>query len=470
MIGPESKTKSFWLHEALSAEDADVHPLDSDLRTDVCVVGGGYTGLWTALRLKELEPGLDVTVIEADLCGSGASGRNGGFVMTWMSKALTLLAVCGGQEGGRLLRESEHAVLAIARFCAEHGIDAQLRHDGWLWTASNRAQMHAWAATVEALARLGLEPFEILEPAEVVRRTGSDHHVGGVYERGVATVQPALLARGLRRVAIARGVRVHERTPMTGLVRATPPEVRTSGGRIRADTVVLALNAWAHQLPEFRRSILPLAADVVITEALPERLAALGLADGRAVSDSRLLVNYYRTTPDGRLCFGKGGGAIAYRGRLGSRMDGATPRRAEVREEMVRFYPSLADARIDAAWQGPATRTATGLPFFGRLPGCEGIVYGHGYTGNGVGPSYLGGRILASLALRRDDEWSQTPLVVARPAVFMPPEPFRYLGGRLVRRAARRKDRAEDEGRVPGRLDRALAGLAPKGLAPVAKS
>jgi len=257
---------------------------------------------------------------------------------------------------------------------------------------------------------------------------------------------------------------------MTGLVRGAPPEVHTPRARIRADTVVLALNAWAHQLREFRRAILPLAADVVITEPLPERLASLGLVDGRAISDSRLLVNYYRTTPDGRLCFGKGGGALPpYGGRLGSFMDGETSRRDEVRDEMLRFYPVLADARIEASWQGPATRTATGLPFFGRLPGHERIVYGHGYTGNGVGPSYLGGRILASLALRRDDEWSATPLVVARPATFMPPEPFRYLGGRLVRRAARRKDRAEDAGRQPGFLDRTLAGLAPKGLAPVAK-
>ena len=130
-------------------------------------------------------------------------------------------------------------------------------------------------------------------------------------------------------------------------------------------------------------------------------------------------------------------------------------------------YPSLGDVPIAAAWRGPASRTANRMPFFGRLPGCARVVYGHGYNGNVVGPSYTGGRILASLALDRDDEWSSTPLVLReRPRVFLPPEPFRFLGSKLVRAAIRRKTAVEDRGARPGVLVEALAAMNPGGLTP----
>ncbi len=461
------RVRSFWLEQALDLNPASPVALDHDLRTDVCIVGGGFTGLWTALELKTRDPSVDVTIIEADLCGSGASGRNGGFVMTWMSKATTLLKICGGQEGVRLLRASQDAVRAIGAFCAEHGMDGHFRHHGWLWTASNAHQLGAWDATLEMLANHGLEPFDVLDTDAVARLSGSDRHIAGVFEGGVATVQPALLARTLTRVAREIGVKIYEQTAMTGLRRGATPVVQTRRARIVADSVVLALNAWAHELPVFRRTILPIASDVAMTRAAPERLAALGLDTGIAVSDSRLLVNYYRSTPDGRLCFGKGGGAIPFAGRLGRRFDDASPRRRELGEAIGCYYPTLADVGIAAAWRGPATRTATGLPHFGRLPGAPAIVYGHGYTGNGVGPSHIGGKILASLALATRDEWSDSPMVEHRPARFLPPEPVRFVGGQLVRAAARRKEAAEDAGQAPGRLDVAVAGLAPSGLAPL---
>ena len=147
--------RSYWLQQALAEEgESGTNPLAGDLQTDVCIVGGGFTGLWTALRLKALEPALDVTIIEGDICGGGASGRNGGFCMTWMSKAATLLKLCGAQDGARLLRASEDAVREIGEFCVEHGIDSHFRHDGWLWTASNVAQMDAWAESIEACIEL----------------------------------------------------------------------------------------------------------------------------------------------------------------------------------------------------------------------------------------------------------------------------------------------------------------------------
>jgi putative aminophosphonate oxidoreductase len=465
--------RSWWLRQALEREGEDAAratpPLAADTRADICIVGGGYTGLWTALRIKAQEPATDVVLIEGDICGGGASGRNGGFCMTLMSKASTVLKLCGRQEGVRLLRESEEAVRAIGAFCAEHGIDCHFRPQGWLWAATNEAQLGAWEGAVEDLDRAGLHPYELLSREEAQRRGGSEAHVAGVFEPGVATVQPALLARGLRRMALEKGVRIHEQTRMTGLARGIRPAVHTAGGTVTAGTVVLALNAWAHELPEFRRSVIPVAVDAIITEPVPDRLAEMGLPDGIAISDSRYLVNYYRTTVDGRMSFGKGDGAIPFAGRLGDRFDAPSRRGPELESRMAAYYPKLAGAGVAAVWRGPATRTATGLPFFGRLPGSPGIVYGHGYTGNGVGPSYLGGRILAALALGLDDEWSNAGLVVREVPSFVPVEPFRFLGAKMVRAACLSKEKNEDAGRPAGPLTATLASLAPAGLVSVRK-
>ncbi len=194
-------------------------------------------------------------------------------------------------------------------------------------------------------------------------------------------------------------------------------------------------------------------------------LEELGYWDGVAVSDSRLQVDYYRTTPDGRITLGKGGGMIPFAGRVGRRFDTPSPRTGEVHARLLALYPELAGVPLAAAWRGPATRTANGLPSFGRLPDCPQIVYGHGYNGNGVGPSYTAGRILASLALRLDDEWSDTPLLTGTtPRAFLPPEPIRYIGGQLVRAAVKRKTRIEDRGGTPDPLTNAVADMSPGGL------
>ena len=459
--------RSFWLNQALRDEHTTPLPAHSgETSTDVCIVGGGFTGLWTAINLKQSQPSMDVTVIDKDICGGGASGRNGGFCMTWMSKATSILKATGGQEGVRLLRESQTAVRAIGEFCVAHQIDCQFRHDGWVWTASNDTQLGSWQETIEKLDKLGLHPYETLDADRLVAKTGSTGFVGGVLEAGVATVQPASLARGLRRVALELGVQIFENTPMRELIRTTPPKVWTEKGRIKADCVVLALNAWAHELPEFRRTVLPIAADVIATEPVPEKLAALGMDGCTAVSDSRILVNFYRPTVEGRLVWGIGGGAIPFAGRLGARFDDMAPRRHHVEQTLRRFCPDLATAKIEHAWRGPATRTSTGLPQFGRLRGAERIIYGHGYVGNGVGPCYLGGKILASLAMDQKDEWSETPLVNGPVGKKLPPEPLRFIGAEFVRAASMRVDQAQDDGRKPAKIDTFLASLGPAGLSP----
>jgi putative aminophosphonate oxidoreductase len=460
-----STQRSLWLQEVLG-EDRDEAPLlQGTAKADVCIVGGGYTGLWTALQLKEDEPSLDVAVLEADVCGGGASGRNGGFVLTWWSKFITLKKLCGTEEALRLAQASADAVTEIGKTCADEGIEAGFHHDGWLWAATNRAQLGSWQATLGALDRAGAHPFAEWDADRCAARTGSPVHLGGVFEASAAIVHPARLAQGLRRVALERGIRIFERSPMIGLDRGVPTTVRTYRGTVTADRVVLALNAWGVRVPEIRRAVLVVGSDIVATDPVPDRLAAIGWKDGLCVSDGRLLVHYYRTTEDGRIAFGKGGGAMAYRGTVGDRFEGASPRQADVERHFRAIYPMLDHVPIASSWTGPIDRTRTGLPFFRSLEGRPNVFVGVGYSGNGVGPSFVGGRILASLALGKHDEWATCGLVRHRPERF-PPEPFRFIGGHLVKSAIVRKERAEDAGRTPSRLDTALVKLAPAGLVP----
>jgi len=454
---------SWWLQEA--GPVASVTELRGRQHADVCIVGGGFTGLWTALEIKHLEPSLDVVVIEADVCGSGASGRNGGFAMTFWHHFSGLERACGAEEALRLARASQAAVAEIGEFCDRHGIGAHYRRAGWLWTATNQAQVGAWESTLAAVERHGEKPFERLDADEVAARSGSRTHLAGVFEPGSATVQPALLARGLLRVARTRGVRVFERSPVTALERARPRVVRTARGQVAAGRVVVAMGAWTAQLRQLRRAFVIVSSDIVITDPIPDQLERIGWRNGASISDSRLMVHYYRTTDDGRIAFGKGGGRLAYGARIGSSFTGRSPIADQVTRGLRATYASLAAVPIAASWTGPIDRTVDGLPFF-FSPGRPDLVCGAGYSGNGVGPSLIGGRILASLALGRDDEWAHSGLV-RRPPPGMPAEPFRYVGGRIVRGAVARKERAEEESRHPGRVDRALAGLAPAGLVPL---
>ncbi len=464
----EWSERSWWLGEAMVGEamvgEVDTPPLESDLDVDVCIIGGGFTGLWTALRLKQLDPQINVALVEAEVCGAGASGRNGGMALTLWHHFIGLQRICDNTEAVRLARASADAVAEIGRFCAEHGIDAQYRPDGWLWTATNAAQGPAWNASVDAIARCGEQPFRKLQQDEVELRGASRSHIGGVFEATAATVQPALLARGLRRVALEQGVRIFEHSPMIELERSSTLRVRTPRGSVRAQRVVVAMNAWSSRLRELRGAFVTVSSDIVITEPVPDVLQNVGWLDGIGISDSRLMVHYYRTTPEGRVAFGKGTGAVAYGSRITGTFDGPSSRAPIVGAALRATYPQLADVPLASTWSGPIDRAVDGLPFFTTL-GRPDLICGAGFSGNGVGPTVLGGRILASLVLERTDEWSSCGLVRPSPG-GLPPEPLRSLGGRVVRGAVTRKERAEDAGHAPRWIDRRLAGLAPAGLVP----
>ncbi|HWK28392.1 MAG TPA: FAD-binding oxidoreductase [Solirubrobacter sp.] len=454
--------RSLWLQQAL--DDAPPAPaLSGTQRADVAILGGGYVGLWAAIQLKRREPDCDVVVLERDVCGGGASGRNGGMVLSWWPKLASLIKLCGVEEALRLGRASAEAIDGIAAFCDQFGVDAEFRRGGFLWTATTPAHIGAWNGVVDLCERHGVDAFERLPAAEVARRSGSDRHLAGVFEARAATVQPAKLARGLRAAALSLGVRIYEGTPALSFTRERPLVVDVPGGKLAADKLVVAMNAWAAALPELRRALVIVSSDIVATPPIPDRLAEIGWTGGEGITDSQMMVAYYRTTADGRIAFGKGTAGVSYGSRVDELFDRNPGHSAMTAADFRRYYPALADVGIEHDWGGPIDRTPTSVPILGHLGGREHIVYGVGWSGNGVGPSFVGGRMLASLALGERDEWSVNGLIDRAPDSF-PPEPVRFLGARLVREAVIRKERSELAGRPPRALAVRVAALAPAGL------
>lgn len=459
---------SSWLSAALAQENPLVPtPLTQHVNADVCIVGGGFTGLWSAIRIKEASPETEVVIVEARMCGSGASGRNGGFVLSLWAKYQSLAKMCGEAEALRLCQLSSQAIFELEAFCQQHGIDAQLRLDGWLWAATTTAQLGSWEGTASQLERLGQSPFLRLAAGQAAQLAGSALHLDGVFEPVSASIQPAMLARGLLRHARKLGVKVYESTPMQRLEAGSPARVQCPQGSVRAGKVILAMNAWAAQFADIRKAFVVVSSDVVMTRPLPGLLESIGWTNGMTISDSRMLVHYYRTTPDGCIVFGKGGGSeqLVYGSRLADKLDGPSGIADTVSAHLRRAYPGVQAADVVSNWTGPIDRTHNGLPHFGALPQQANVFYAIGYSGNGVGPSMLGGRILAALALGQDNEWARCGLVKGLQRDF-PPEPIRYIGGRLVRHAVGQVDLAADENRQPSWLMQQLSKLAPAGLSP----
>ena len=416
--------------------------------------------MWTAVSIKRSAPSATVLLLEAGSCGDGASGRNGGFVMTAWSKFGTLEKHCGRQDALHYARSTEQAVLDIGAFCRARELDAQFHQGGWLWAATNRSQIDAWRFTIDKLADAGEKPFRLLDGDEVAERSGSPTHLAGVFEASPAIVHPGLLVRGLVEFARELDVEVVERCAVRELRSRPTSVVSTERGDVRADRVALTMGAWATAVPEVRRSVVVVASDVIATDPIPDRLESVGWAPDLAISDSRRLVNYYRTTDDGRVVFGKGGGDLAFGARLGSSFD-RSPKNAErVRAQFQRIYPMLSDVSIYRHWRGAVDYSTTGLPFIGPLPEHPEVLVAVGFSGNGLGASYVAGCALAQMALEQDVE--RVPESLRRPlGTRMPPEPVRYAAGRIVRESVRRKEDAEDLGYIPNRLVRAVASLDP---------
>jgi len=447
----------YWIEEAGEVEPRP--SLAGHLDADVLIVGGGYTGMWTAWYARQLEPAARVVLLESEaVCGRGPSGRNGGFCNAmWLS--LASMRDRWGDEGAlATARAAQEAVSRIERFCAEQALDAWFRPGGYVQVSTAPAHDGAWARATEACRELGVpEMLQPLSEDEVAERCQSPAFRAGAVSPTSATVQPARLALGLRAQLIEAGVEVFESSPVHSLRPAGDGvEARTATGSIRARRGVLAIGAAAKGRHGPLRGRLTVASShIVLTEPVPDVLEEIGWTGGDCITDARALLHYFRTTPDGRIAFGWGGGRIGFGARTGGRSELDPAVIAAAAEDLHRYFPALRGRRLTHAWGGPIDASPTHLPTIQTIAPHRAWVAA-GYTGNGVGPTNMVGRTLASLALDREDDHTNLPFVNAK-TPRVPPEPFHWIGGESIRLGILAKERAEMAGHRPGRVSSAVA-------------
>lgn len=424
-------------------------PLSRD-RCDVAIVGAGYTGLWTAYYLAQLDPALDVVVVERDHVGFGASGRNGGWCVGEIAASLDRLAAAGGREAAvRQVREGFGAVDEVGRVCAAESIACDYRKGGTIRLARNHAQLTRLDDEVAHHHAAGLDDDDVrmLDADEAGAHLRASEVVGGMYFAHTAALHPAKLAHGLAAAVERAGVTIAEHTTAT---RLEPGRVETDRGTLRAATVVRATEGYTCELEGERRRLAPLYSLMVATEPLPADVwATLGLADRETFADDRHLVIYGQRTADDRIAFGGRGAPYGYGSRIDPAIETGSHTHALVEQTLRELLPALGDAAITHRWGGVLGVPRTWFPFVEHDP-ATGLAAAGGYVGEGVAAANLAGRTLAELITATDSPRTDLPWVGRTPRRWEP-EPLRWLGINTALRIMSSADRAEARTGRPSR-------------------
>ncbi|WP_433080464.1 NAD(P)/FAD-dependent oxidoreductase [Dactylosporangium sp. CA-052675] len=414
--------------------------LAGDEDADVCVVGAGYTGLWTAYYLAVADPSLRITVLEAEHAGFGASGRNGGWCSALFPKSVGYLDRTFGREAALALNAAmESAVDEVGRVAAAEGIDCDYAKGGTVVLARSPAQLARARAEVAEAARYGIE-LHLLSAAEAKARAGATDVLGGTYTPHCAAIQPAKLVRGLAAACVRRGVRIYERSAVTRLGAGV---ATTALGRVRAPVVVRATEGFTPRLPGHRRVITPLYSLMIATHPLPPAFwAEAGLAARETFADGRHLIIYGQRTADDRLAFGGRGAPYHY----GSAIDPAFDHEPRVFADLARvlrtLFPFIGDeVPVARAWGGPLGVARDWMASVG-LDRATGLAWAGGYVGDGVGTANLAGRTLADLITGAGSDLVRLPWVGHRSPNWEP-EPLRWLGINASLRLMTASDAAE---------------------------
>lgn len=412
---------SYWLDSV----PGSLHPrpgLESDIEVDVVIAGAGYTGLWTAYYLKQLNPALSIAIIESEIAGFGASGRNGG----WCSSFLTGLESKMGQPdladaAIRLQRLLFDTVKEVGRVAELESIDCHFDQSGCIGAAILPDQLKKVHEELEFVHGLGFseEDYRWLTAEQVREQVNIEGVLGGMYTSHCAAVHPARLARGLADVVESKGVAIFEQT---AVLKLDKQGLVTTGGRVKAGVTVLATEGYTGSIEGLKRKLIPIHSMMIASEPLTQtQLEQTGLIERRIFNNLDHMTTYGQLTADGRIAFGCRGSYL-FGARVQTHFDPSSSEFELVWETLLKFFPSLKDSRFTHAWGGAmgVSRTLNPAVCFDSKTG---FGWAGGYFGDGVGASNLAGRTMADLILGHDTERVNTP--------WVNPERERELGKKL---------------------------------------
>ncbi|WP_344161067.1 FAD-dependent oxidoreductase [Kribbella yunnanensis] len=420
----------FWLDDPAAPEP--LPPLTGPIAADLAIVGGGYTGLWTALRAKERFPRLDVVLLEANTCGSAASGRNGGFCDASLTHGYANGLARWPDELATIERIGTENLDAIGATIARLGIDCDWRRTGELTVAT--APHHVTELAEEAAGR---DDLVLLDQDAVRAELNSPTYLGGLYDpHSTALVEPARLAWGLRQACLDLGVRIHEYTRVTALHDG---RLNTTSGSVRAARIALATNAFPSLLRRLRLFTVPVYDLVLASEPLsPAQLDSIGWQNRQGVGDASNLFHYYRLTRDNRIIWGGYTPLYHFGSRINPAYEQRTAVHAMLAEHFFTTFPQLEGLRFTHRWGGVIDTSTRFCAFFGTAHAGR-TAYALGYTGLGVAATRFGADVILDHLYRESTERTALRMVRTRPIPF-PPEPIRSAGIHLTRHAMSQAD------------------------------
>lgn len=441
MMAETFRDKSFWLSTRDYVPNV---PLEGFHQVDVAVVGGGFTGLCAAHFLKQEEPGLKVALLESQVIGYGASGRNGGFSVTFFGLTLSMTEKrFGRQKAKEAHHYMERAVDTLRGMIERYGIDCDYEHPGFLRVATSARYRDRILREIDFAQKIGLEGIEWLDREQLSAQIRSHRYLGAWWEPRCGLLNPAKLAWGWKEVIQGQGVEVYEQTPVVEIRREKKGEIRLTvpWGEVAAKKLVLATNAYSHLIPLLKRKQVPLWTYIVLTEPLREgHFEEIGWRNRQGIEDARDLIHYYRLTADNRLLMGGRDVSMAYGRNM--ELDRNEDIFIGLERDVRSIFPALKDLSFTHRWGGPVSVPVDLAPALGYL-GSKDMVYSLGCMGHGVSMTHLNGKTVADLVLGRRTDLTDV-FFVNRTTLPWPPEPVRFLAGRAVVEFMRWEDRRYD--------------------------
>ena len=434
MESKDYTTYSYWL-ESCGDDLTPREPLRASTDVDVAILGAGYSGLWTAYYLLREDPSLNIAIVEKDIAGFGASGRNGGWCSGGFPVSLGEIARrFGGDAANQIHHEMTTTVDEVGDIAETEGIDCDYEKGGALRLARGPHQLEGIRKSYNALVSRGIgDGYRMLGEAETQARVAVRGAIASMFNPHCATIHPGKLVRGLARVVERRGARIYEQTAATGFTTGKRPILHTAAGDLRADIVVLCGESYLSQLDQLSRQLIPIYSLIVLTEPLDDdQWEEIGWVGRECIGSSKYVVDYLSKTADGRILFGGRGAPYHFGSSIQDEFDRHEPTHEMLRQATMEWFRPVREDQFSHAWGGPLGVPRDWMPTM-SYNRASGIATARGYTGQGVATTNLSGRVLADLVLDRKSDLRALPTVGHRSPNWEP-EPLRYAGVRFIQR------------------------------------